>query len=99
MACENGVLRRQETSKARGRSLSTHRTRLGLTGNRLGFEAIASRYTYILMGLNHTLKHRAIDGNKEEERAQTLALAMTLMHRYRKVAERNRWEVDNDALR
>ena len=96
------MLFRRGTSKAHGRSLSTHRIRLGLTGNRLGFEAMASRYTYILMGLNHTLKHRSMDGNKveeEEERAQTLALAMTLMHRYRKVAERNRWDVDNDALR
>ena len=48
----------------------------------LGFNG--ETYTYILMGLNHTLKHRSPQENKEEERAQTLALAMTLLHRYRK---------------
>ena len=43
-------------------------------------------YTYLLMGLNHTLKHHTTppDVTEEEEKAQTLALAMTLLHKYRK---------------
>ena len=43
-------------------------------------------YTYLLMGLNHALKHHTPppDVTEEEEKAQTLALAMTLLHKYRK---------------
>ena len=38
------------------------------------------------MGLNHTLRHHTtpLAKNEEEEKAQTLALAMTLLHKYRK---------------
>lgn len=56
------------------------------------------RYTYILMGLNHTLKHRSPQENKEEERAQTLALAMTLLHRYRKVGVDCSYSIDDGSI-
>lgn len=51
------------------------------TTRRNGFESETS--TYLLLGMNHLLKHKKLEGN-EEEKAQMLALAMTLMHRVRK---------------
>ena len=48
---------------------------------RNGFES--ETYTYLLLGMNHLLKHKSSEGN-EEEKAQMLALAMTLMHKVRK---------------
>ena len=43
-------------------------------------------YVYLLMGLNHTLKKKDQEVKEGDElRAQVLSLAMTLLHKYRKV--------------
>ena len=43
-------------------------------------------YVYLLMGLNHTLKKKDQEVKEGDEvKAQVLSLAMTLLHKYRKV--------------
>ena len=46
-------------------------------------------YTYLLMGMNHVIHHQP---NKdkiqyEEDKAQSIALVMTLMYKYRKLGK------------
>lgn len=44
-------------------------------------------YTYLLMGMNHVVRHQS-DMEKahyEEDKAQSIALVMTLMYKYRKL--------------
>lgn len=44
-------------------------------------------YTYLLMGMNHVVRHQSEmeKAHYEEDKAQSIALVMTLMYKYRKL--------------